>query len=129
MAILAAIKNMFTATPENEQTKNQSPMSFKNSGAAVLGVNTDAAAPLGTIKTYRRMRKNPTVALARMLVRAPVIASGFSVVGVDGVPQDRIDFVITQMNRVYSELISDMLLAVEYGFQSFGKVWGFEGNG
>ena len=89
-------------------------------GARVVGFQQ---APPATLTTYRRMRADPTVALARAVATAPIMSAKYSVEAVKGVPDDRIEFVREEIDPIWPTLIKDMLLALDFGFQAFEKVW------
>ena len=64
-----------------ERTGKQIPPNSAIGGLAILqNVDSDIPKPApGTYKTYREMRTNPTVALARMMARAPIQSAKWSV--------------------------------------------------
>lgn len=77
-----------------------------------------------TYKTYRAMRSNPTIAIARAALFAPVKANKWSFEAKDGVPDDRVKFIQDQFNDLRTRLVQDVLRAVEYGWQPFERVYG-----
>lgn len=98
------------------------------------------AAPLpGTFLNYRRMRANPTVAIARMAAAAPIKMAEWGYVegedqrdrpnqGGDEVVATRdIDAMIatvkSSIEPLRAMLISQAMRALDYGFQAFEKVW------
>lgn len=105
-----------------EETKGQYP-------AGVASILTDglyagfSMAATGTYKTYRKMRKNPTVALARMIATAPIRTAKYGLVSTDNTPQDRVDFIEDQMKSLWPELIHNIMYAIDYGWAPFEKVW------
>jgi len=80
-------------------------------------------APAATLHTYRRIRTHPTVALARAVAMAPIMAAKLSVEAAKGVPDERIEFIGEQMEPIWATLLKDTLLALDFGFQAFEKVW------
>lgn len=80
--------------------------------------------PPGNYKTYRKMRGNPTTALARMAAGAPIKASTYAVEMIDGAKDEWREFISEQLEGIWPLLIRNMLFALDYGWQSFEKVWG-----
>lgn len=80
--------------------------------------------PLGTYDTYRAMRSNPTIAIARAALFAPVKANQLSYEAKDGTPDDRVKFIQETFEPLKLRLIQDVLRAVEYGWQPFERVYG-----
>lgn len=70
--------------------------------------------------TYRKMKCNPTIALARSLTFAPIKLANYSIVGDD---ENLNNLVKTNIDELWPDFIRDVLLAVDYGFQSFEKIW------
>lgn len=81
------------------------------------------ASPKGLFSTYRRMRANPTIALARSVFNAPIRLANFSVEADDGVNTNIKEFVEKQIEYIWPELIKNIVYAMDYGFQSYEKVW------
>jgi len=117
-----ARKKKATKPATTEQTKSQYP-------AGVMSINTDGLftgfgmAATGTYRTYREMRKNPTVALARMMATAPIRTAKYSLVAVEKTPVERISFIEDQMKSHWIELIHNLMYAIDYGWAPFEKVW------
>lgn len=79
-----------------------------------------------TIDTWRSMRRNPTVALARMVGSAPIKATPWAFTARDGTPDDVVSFVEGAIKPLAFELINDMCLAMDYGFQAFERQWEYK---
>jgi hypothetical protein len=77
----------------------------------------------GTFETYRRMRGNPTVALARMVATAPIRTASWSVEVQDGSSDDMVALVQDNLQRLWPQFIKDVLFSLDYGFSPFEKVW------
>ena len=77
----------------------------------------------GTYQVYRRMRGNPTIALARAAATAPVRAAQWGIETRDGTPEAWQDFVSENIEPRWPVLIKDMLYGLDYGHASFEKVW------
>ncbi len=98
----------------------------------------------GTYGVYRRMSAHPTLALAKSIVTAPILAGSWSfearrpdgkrrrraVIG-DGVQSDPIDqmledrcrFVQRQIEPMRAAFLVEALRALEFGWRPFEKVW------
>ena len=106
-----------------EQTKGQ----FVSGAAFTI----DSVIPLGVVDsgsfvTYRLMRCNPTIALGRAFANAPIRNANWTLEVEDGVSEKWEELVNVQMERLWPTLIEDILLAKDYGFQAFEKVWEVE---
>lgn len=111
--------------PKGETTKGQFPAGVASvSGWDWFQGFQDAKS--GTYKTYRNMRKNPTVALARMMATAPIRTAKYGLVAQEGTPQERVDFISDQMRSLWPSLIHDLMYAIDYGWAPFEKVWAIE---
>ena len=74
--------------------------------------------------TYRTMRKHPTIALARALTAAPVVAGEWSTEANDGVPEDRIDLIRDMFLPVRSQIVEAALLGgTDFGWAGFEKIF------
>jgi len=80
-------------------------------------------APPGTFETYRRMRGNPTIALARAVATMPIRMSEVGLEAKDGVSDELTQFVQDAVLPLWPRLLRDMLLALDFGFAGFEKVW------
>ena len=103
-------------------------------GAQYMGV-PEIPLPLNlprgkTYAFYRELRKDPTLALARGLLGAAVIAGSWAVEEDEGAPEGASDLV----KRVMIPLREDYMAAcvlygnVDYGWQGFEKVWEVRGG-
>lgn len=124
---MATTKPKKSVRPRAGQEKTGGQPVGSSSGAVVLGV---ALAPPGygrpspaTIDTYRRMRRNPTIALARAAATAPVVAAGWSYEADDGVQDERVEAVRAAMEPLRRRFVHDCLYALDYGFKPFEVVW------
>ncbi len=74
--------------------------------------------------TYRTMRKHPTIALARALTAAPVVAGEWSIEADDGVSDDRIDLIKDIFLPVRSQIVETALLGgTDFGWAGFEKIF------
>ena len=90
---------------------------------ALIGIDGYTQAPPGTYETYRKMRNHPTIALARIISTVPIRVAAWSIEAKDEVPEDRIDFIRDQVDSFWPGLIKNIPYSLDYGFQSFEKVW------
>lgn len=91
--------------------------------SCLTGMKGYDSAPAGTFSTYRRMRGNPTVALARVVATMPIRAAETGYAAKEGVPDDVLEFVKGVMDPLWPLLVKDLLYSLDYGFASFEKVW------
>ncbi len=83
----------------------------------------------GTYQTYRLMRTNPTIALARAIAHGPIRSASYSVEGDDGVSDDIVNFITSEIKVHWDELIRNILYALDYGWSPFEKVWAMNEDG
>jgi len=110
-----------------EKTGTQDPNRKRQALGAVATDNSQLVAPKpATITTWRAMRNQPTIALARAVANGPIRQAKFTVEADDGVPEDRIEFIQETWDRLERQTIHDLLYSRDYGWQAFEKV--FEQN-
>jgi len=126
------------ATGNGQTTATRTPAMGEHTGRQVV---TSPGAALGGAKrlpasfdTYRKMRKHPTIALARALSIAPIVAAEWSV-EVDEELPDGIDsdvvvaFLQEQFVTIRELLVETALLGgIDFGHQAFEKVFAVEGG-
>ena len=82
--------------------------------------------PRGEPGTYRLMRKNPTLTLARAVFGAPIYAAGWSVDSVDeDVELTELEwaYVSDMSTRLRDRFLEGAMQAIEYGFKPLEIVW------
>ena len=109
------------AVNTSEQTGKQ--QRDTNSAVALAGVALSySAANLSpekpTYRTYRKMRENPTIALARIVATAPIRTAEWTLEADDGVPEEQTKFIQQNLTSLWHNLINDTLLALDYGFSA-----------
>jgi hypothetical protein len=105
----------------NEVTQNQ------QAGFMGMFLNDELGiSPNASIPTYRNMRKNPVVALARSIVFAPLRLAKWTIEADDDVNDNVVEFIQKQIEYIYPNFIKYILYAYDYGFQTFEKVWGVD---
>ncbi len=83
-------------------------------GVPMMGGTMQPGKP--TFKTYREMRQNPTVALARMVATAPIRTAEWTLEADDGVPEEQVEFLSQNLTQIWHDLVNDSLLALDYGY-------------
>ena len=91
-------------------------------GSAVQYKGYDAPPP-GTIETYRRMRGNPTIALARTVATMPIRTADIAFEAENNVDDERVEFVQGVIEPLWPRLLKDLLFALDFGYSAFEKVW------
>ena len=83
------------------------------------------ASPLpATYETYRTIRKDPTIALARIDSIAPILAGEWSVQAAEDVDEERIKFIQDQFVPMREHIMETALLGgIDFGWQGFEKVF------
>ncbi len=79
--------------------------------------------PSSTYATYRKMLADPTIALARMVVRAPIEAGQWSFEARDDAPPGAVEFVQEVYESMRPQLVGEMLRALDFGWQGFEKIF------
>jgi hypothetical protein len=82
-------------------------------------------------ETYRRMRRDPTIALARALAVAPVVAGKRTVEADADVPEEVRGWIDKQFLTVREPLLETNLKHgyVDFGHQGFELIWGLDAGG
>lgn len=110
-------------TAKGEQTKAQLVGTTVSFGAGRVGLTS----PLPkTYKTYRELRKDPTIALARAVSVAPIMASSWDLEGED---EERVEFIRKQLLPQRDLIVEPALYGgIDFGWQGFELVYGDEGG-
>lgn len=104
--------------PGKERTSAQVFHSPGKLGDAVL-TNVDKK----QYKTYRLMRSDPTIAFARMLTVAPLVAAGWVYKGKDSAPPDAQQFIEEQFEPLRVDFMKQVLEGyIDYGWAGFEMV-------
>lgn len=105
-----------------EQTRRQVATTF---GLRGLG---GAKLP-ASYATYRKIRKHPTVALARAVAVAPIVAADWSIEADDDAPDEWVAFIKEQFMPIREPFLETTLLGgIDFGHQCWEKVFAFKGG-
>lgn len=107
----------------DERTGKQAPKNATKAAWWPTSIPGFGPAAPGTYKTYRRMRGNPTIALARAAATAPIRITPISFTIEDNAKEEWLTFVQQQIDALWPRFIREALFALDYGWQSFEKVW------
>jgi len=121
---LTAASASVTASPPVPQTDAQlgdtlGRYSMASWGAGLVGCAPDP----GTFDTYRRMRMDPTITMARAAATAPIKSAGWSWKADDDAPAGSLQFVQDTLDRLVPSILREVCFALDYGFQSAELVW------
>lgn len=97
-------------------------------GATISGLPGFGPGPAGSYATYRAMSAHPTIALARSIVTAPILAGSWSFAVEDGAPAESEALIASQLNRLRQPLVRDALRALEFGWYGFEKIYDTSGG-
>lgn len=81
------------------------------------------APPPGDYDTYRAMRTNPTIALARAAATAPIKGASWSWKADDDAPPDAVQLLQDSVDPLWTSIVRTCLFALDYGWQSAELVW------
>lgn len=73
--------------------------------------------------TYRLMPCQPTIALARSIVKAPIIASEWSLDIRPGTPTGQVDFATKYLLPLRKQIVGPSLSGLDYGHAKFEIIW------
>ena len=115
-------------------TTDKPPAMGEKTNAQVIATagNLFGQSPLpASFETYRRMRKHPTIALARALSIAPIVAADWSIEKRDDdVPDEWVDFIKEQLFPIREPLVQDALEGgTDFGHQPWEKVFAATDDG
>ena len=107
-------------------------MMTERTGAQLFGSLTSnvlAKRSQRSYKTYREMRLDPTLSLARQLVLAPVLLAQWSFESRDGAPPEAAAFIEKQIRPIRIHLLrTAMLGCIDFGWQPYEKVYSYDGQ-
>ena len=77
----------------------------------------------GTFETYRKMRRNPTIALARQIATMPCRTGKWTIEADDDAPDEAHDHVEAVTMRLWPCWINWACQSLDFGFQSWETIW------
>lgn len=78
-------------------------------------------------KKVRKMRRDPTISLARRLLAAPILSAEWSYEALDTAPEGSVDLIKSAFEKHRSHLLRHVIRGwMDFGWQSFEKVWKIE---
>lgn len=80
----------------------------------------------GEYETYRRMNRDPTLALARAMAKLPIVGATHSFEADDDVPDEVLAAVQKSVDALWPEIVDTLLWSLEYGWKSAEVVWGWD---
>lgn len=122
---------MATPITGKEKTKSQS----KSQTVGIYGggpceLQRGSSASKASYSTYRKMRKDPTIALARWLSSAPIVSSAWSVEAKENAPDGAQKFIDAQLQPLRLHLLRNTMLGqIDFGWQPYEKVLGLTREG
>lgn len=75
------------------------------------------------LKTLHKMRRDPMLRLGLHFIRMPLMNATWKIEGPD---EQRCAFIEWALNRVWSSLLANLLLSLEFGFSANIKQWTYE---
>lgn len=117
---------------ETTETEPSSPeiTGPQTGGGAALGVTMSGhEAPRGKLNTYRQMLTDDTIALGMAIVKAPIVAAGYSFACEDDAPEGAHEFIDTQISPIVKPYKGAALRALSYGWAPWEKVFGISVEG
>lgn len=78
---------------------------------------------IGTYQEYREMRAGPTIALVRAVTTSAIRSADWMVESDDDVDDEIVAEVKTMIDELRPELLRNMVLSLDYGFQVIQLVW------
>jgi len=119
---------MTQATPPDvealhtEMTGNQ--QQFRYGGATtLLDMPGLSPVPPGSYGTYRLMLSDPTIALARMVVMAPIVAGAWSYESGAEAPDGAVALVRRNLEAQRGYIVKECLRALDFGWQGFEQIY------
>lgn len=106
-----------------ETTRRQASSNFFGV-SGVMGFNSLASyAGACDYQTYRKMSRDPTLALARAMAKLPILGASHSFEADDGVPDQVVETVQKAVDGIWGDLVEVLLWALEYGWKSGELIW------
>ena len=130
--LVAAVRGPQATGSASAPRGKTGPQMIGGTGLGLLGGPASWAPRLPAgYETYRRMRRDPTIALARALAIAPVVAGNWTVEADADVPQEVRGWIDKQFLTVREPLLETILKHgyVNFGHQGFELVWGLDAQG
>lgn len=120
------------AGEESKAQVLQPAVSTRCSGGVYAMIGSGAALvapPPGVYETYREMRRNPTIKLARSVTRMPIVTASVPLqTRDDSVPEAWKEFIAENLDTLWPRFVREALFALDYGWAAFEKVFEIEGG-
>lgn len=110
-------------TPVAQKPEAGSATGRQQAGGVIGSLPGFGPALSGTYENYRKMSSDPTLALARMVVTAPVLAGSWGFTAHEDAPADALDVIKAAIEPMRPLIVRECLRSLEYGWQPFEKVW------
>lgn len=128
--LFAPLTRRLARTRPSPEALEREPRTAERTGAQsgrsdVVGQMVSGGAtqmPSASVRTYKAMRRNPTIALARLIVTAPIKSVAWSVESDDGA-DERHAWVEDTLLPILPLLVQDACRALDFGAQHWELVW------
>ena len=112
------------APPSGESTGRQQKSPLSGWGSGTSQMPTFFQVSPGTYDTYRKISRDPTIALVMSIVKAPILANFYNYEKHDEETDDEwIDFARDVIDPLRHDAVRDCLHALEMGPAFFEKIW------
>lgn len=116
-----------TRPTEGQITKKQSKGDILSDALALLKGYEFVNVPK-SYDEYRKMRSNPTIALARIVATAPIRRAEWTVSSTDDASDEWVKLVQSNLEKLWRATIKNMLYALDYGWAPFEIIWKVNGG-
>lgn len=112
------------APPEIGEPKTGLQAAPAGGKVVVGGAGQLKPVPRGSYATYRQMRANPTIALARAVATLPQRMAKVAFEGRDAdTPPEHVDFVRSVVEPLWPQYVNDAVRALDFGWTSWEKLF------
>ncbi len=90
---------------------------------SAFGFGSNIGPGYGDYQTYRKMSRDPTLALARAMAKLPIMGATHSFKADDDVPDHVVEMVQKAVDAQWCDLVETLLWSLEYGWKSAELIW------
>jgi hypothetical protein len=121
---MGIIRNLLLRLADGAPRVNEQTASQDANVSVGFGINYLSDPLPVSYDTYRTMRKDPTIALARAMAIAPIVAGEWMVEADDEIDEERVKFIQDQFLGIREPFIDSSLHGgIDFGWQPFEKIF------
>jgi hypothetical protein len=122
---MVSLRGIFKGKPKKDDQKTKQQVPNKAVRPAISGNKNEIPSPCGRdIEIWRRMRMDPTIALARAIANAPIRSAEWAIEVDEDAPEGAKEMLEDMLDETWRGLMSNAIFSRDYGWQAFELIFG-----